>query len=325
MSDDPTPSIELDDVRQAAGRLDGVAHRTPVLTSRRIDDHLDAVVACKAEHLQRVGAFKFRGGYNAIAALAPAARQRGILTYSSGNHAQAVACASALLGTTATIVMPTDAPEVKLAATRGYGATVVTYDRYAEDRRAIVAALAERTGATVIPPYDHADVMAGQGTAALELIEDHGPLDVLVVPIGGGGLIAGCAVAARALLPDIRIVGVEPAGRFAARDAFATGAVVDVPVPTTILDGQQTPEVGRGPLAIMRTHVTEVVGVEDAEVVTAMRLLAQTTKQVVEPSGAAALAAVLAGHVDVRGARVGVVLSGGNVAPARFAELLAGA
>ena len=323
MNDAPTPTIDLDDVRRAAARLDGVAHRTPVLTSRRIDDHLGAVVACKAEHLQRVGAFKFRGGYNAIAALTPAERDRGILTYSSGNHAQAVARAAALLGADATIVMPTDAPDVKLDATRGYGADVVTYDRYTGDRRAIVAGLAERSGATVIPPYDHADVMAGQGTAALELIEDHGPLDVLVVPIGGGGLIAGGAVTARALLPDIRVIGVEPAGRLAARGALDTGEVVQVAVPTTILDGQQTPEVGRGPLAVMRTHVERVVGVEDTEVVAAMRLLAQTTKQVVEPSGAAALAAVLAGHVDVRGARVGVVLSGGNVAPARFAELLA--
>jgi threo-3-hydroxy-L-aspartate ammonia-lyase len=318
-----TPTIDLDDVRRAAARLDGVAHRTPVLTSRRIDDHLGAVVSCKAEHLQRVGAFKFRGGYNAIAALDPAARERGILTFSSGNHAQAVACASALLGADATIVMPTDAPGVKLAATRGYGATVVLYDRYTGDRRAIVAELAERTGATVIPPYDHVDVMAGQGTAALELIEDRGPLDVLVVPIGGGGLIAGCAVAARALVPDIRIIGVEPAGRYAARGALDAGAVVEVDVPTTIMDGQQTPEVGRGPLAIMQEHVHEVVGVEDEEVVAAMRLLAQTTKQVVEPSGAAAFAAVLAGRVEVRGARVGVLVSGGNVAPARFAELLA--
>ena len=318
-----TLPIDLDDIRRAAARLDGVAHRTPVLTSRRIDDHLGAVVAFKAEHLQRIGAFKFRGGYNAIAALDPAARDRGILSFSSGNHAQAVACASTLLGAESTIVMPTDAPAVKLAATRGYGATVVPYDRYTEDRRAIVAELAERTGATVIPPYDHVDVMAGQGTATLELIEDHGPLDVLVVPIGGGGLIAGSAVAARALLPDIRIIGVEPAGRFAARGALDRGDVVQVDVPTTIMDGQQTPEVGHGPLAVMQAHVHEVVGVEDAEVVAAMELLAQATKQVVEPSGAAAFAAVLAGKVEVTGARVGVVLSGGNVAPARFAELLA--
>jgi threo-3-hydroxy-L-aspartate ammonia-lyase len=318
-----TPRIDLDDIRRAARRLQGVAHRTPVLTSRRMDEHLGAAVACKAEHLQRVGAFKFRGGYNAIAALEPAARARGILSFSSGNHAQAVACAAALLGAEATIVMPTDAPEVKLDATRGYGATVVPYDRYTEDRRAIVAELAERTGATVIPPYDDADVMAGQGTAALELIEDHGPLDVLVLPIGGGGLIAGCAVAARALLPDIRIIGVEPAGRYAARGALDAGAVVQVDVPTTIMDGQQTPEVGAGPLAVMQQHVHEVVGVQDSEVVAAMRLLAQATKQVIEPSGAAAFAAVLAGHVEVTGARVGVVLSGGNVAPARFAELLA--
>lgn len=293
-----------------------------MLTSRSLDSRVRARLHLKAEHLQRVGAFKLRGAYNAIAALDPEVRARGIVAFSSGNHAQAVACAAGLLGVPATIVMPTDAPSVKLAATRGYGAEVILYDRYTQDRRAIGREIAAERGATVVPPYDHPDVMAGQGTVALELLEEVPDLDLLVVPVGGGGLLSGCAVAARALAPGIELVGVEPAERLAARDALAAGEVVEVEVPRTILDGQQTPEIGHAPLAVLAALVDRVIGVTDEEVAATVRLLVERTKQVVEPSGASALAAVLAGHVPVEGRRVGIVLSGGNVAPDLLARIL---
>ncbi len=318
-----TLPLDADDVARAAEQLAGVAHRTPVLTSRRLDDRLGARLHLKAEHLQRVGAFKFRGAYHAVASLTPDERAGGVVAFSSGNHAQAVALAGRLLGVDATIVMPHDAPAVKVEATVGYGAEVVRYDRYAEDRREIGRAVAEERGATVVPPYDHPRLMAGQGTVARELLEDVPDLDVLVVPVGGGGLLGGCAVAARAVAPHLRIVGVEPADRRAARDALTAGHVVEVPVPRTRLDGQQTPEIGERPLAVFQQLVDEVVGVTDDQVAAAMRTLASTIKQLVEPSGASALAAVLSGHLDVQGARVGVVLSGGNVAPDVFAEMVA--
>ena len=317
-----TLPIDADDIARAATRLAGVAHRTPVLTSRRIDAATGGELHLKAEHLQRVGAFKFRGAYNAITALSPEVRARGVVTFSSGNHAQAIALASALHGVPATIVMPTDAPVVKLAATRGYGAEVVTYDRYREDRVAIGQRIAEERGATVIPPFDHPDVMAGQGTVGRELVSQVRGLDLLVVPVGGGGLLSGCAVAVVAALGEVEIVGVEPAGRHAARAAMAAGAVVEVAVPRTLLDGQQTTHVGRRPLAVLRALVDRVVGVTDDEALAALRWLAMTTKQVVEPSGAAGLAAVLAGHIDVTGRRVGVVLSGGNVTPEVLVQAL---
>jgi threo-3-hydroxy-L-aspartate ammonia-lyase len=323
-SDDPLP-IDADDVDRAARVLDGVAHRTPVLTSRHLDAELGASVHCKAEHLQRVGAFKFRGAYHAVHALPPTVRARGVVAFSSGNHAQAIALAAALHDVPATIVMPTDAPAVKLAATRGYGAEVVTYDRYLdEDRAAIGDRLAAERGATVIPPFDHPDVMAGQGTVGLELAAQVAGLDLLVVPIGGGGLLSGCAVAVTAALGDVEIVGVEPAVRRAARDALDRGAVVEVPVPRTVLDGQQTTTVGVRPLAVFRRLVDRVVGVEDDEVLATVGWLATRAKQVVEPSGAAALAAVRAGRLgDVRGRRIGVVLSGGNITPALLQRALA--
>jgi threo-3-hydroxy-L-aspartate ammonia-lyase len=317
-----TPPVTIDDVHTAATRLAGVANRTPVLRSRHLDIKLDARIHLKAEHLQRVGAFKFRGAFNAIAALEEDVRHRGVAAYSSGNHAQAVACAASSLGVPATIVMPHDAPEVKLAATRGYGAEVVGYDRYREDRRAVGERVAAERGATLIPPYDHPDVIAGQGTVALELFEDVPDLDVLVVPTSGGGLLAGCAIAARAANPQVRIVGVEPAGRFAARHALDTGEVVQVPVPDTVLDGQQTEALGHLPLTILLELVDGVVGVDDPAVLATVRTLALRSKQVVEPSGASALAAVLAGAVEVADRNVGVVLSGGNIAPARLAEVL---
>lgn len=317
-------AIDADDIARAAAVLHGVAHRTPVLTSRHLDAEVGASVWCKAEHLQRVGAFKFRGAYHAVHALPPAVRARGVVAFSSGNHAQAIALAAALHEVPATIVMPTDAPPVKLAATRGYGAEVVTYDREREDRAAIGDRLAAERGATVIPPFDHPHVMAGQGTAGLELAEQAGDLDLLVVPIGGGGLLSGCAVAVTAALGAVEIVGVEPAVRRAARDALGGGAVVEVPVPRTVLDGQQTTTVGVRPLAVLRELVDRVVGVEDDEVLATIGWLATRTKQVVEPSGAAALAAVRAGRLgDVRGRRIGVVLSGGNISPAVLQRALA--
>lgn len=278
---------------------------------------------CKAEHLQRVGAFKFRGAYNALASLPDAVRHRGVVAFSSGNHAQAVACAAALHDVPATIVMPHDAPEVKAAATRGYGAEVVGYDRDREDRAAIARRIADERGATLIAPYDHLDVMAGQGTVALELLEEIADLEMLVVPLGGGGLLSGCAIAARGLHPAVTVVGVEPAGRRAGREALAAGAPVEVVVPDTVLDGQRTPNVGARPLAVMTALVDRVVGIDDDPVLDTVRLLAQRTKQVVEPSGASALAAVLHGVVPAVGRRVGVVLSGGNIDPAMLARAVA--
>jgi threo-3-hydroxy-L-aspartate ammonia-lyase len=316
--------VTLADVRRAAAVLEGVAHRTPILTSRTLDRWAGGQLFLKAEHLQRVGAFKFRGAYHALARLGPAERRRGVVAYSSGNHAQAVALAAATLGMPATIVMPTDAPPVKLAATRGYGAEVVTYDRYTEDRVALAGSIAEARGATVLPPFDHPDVIAGQGTAALELLEEVPDLDLLVVPVGGGGLAAGSAVAGRGSRPELEIVGVEPAGRRAARDALARGEVVEVEVPRTLLDGQQTTHIGALPLTLLQALVDRVVGVEDADALATVRTLALRCKQVVEPSGASALAAVLAGTVPAAGRRVGVVLSGGNVAPPLLADALGG-
>lgn len=315
--------IELADVEAAAARLEGVTHRTPVITSRSLDRLLDAQVYCKAENLQRVGAFKLRGAYNAIARLDADDRARGVFAYSSGNHAQAVALAAQLFDIPATLLMPEDAPPVKLAATRGYGADVVTYDRYHQDRDQLGRSLAAERGATLIPPFDHADVMAGQGTVALELLEQAGPLDLLLVPVGGGGLLAGCATVAAALAPGCEVVGVEPAVRTVARRAMATGEVVTEPVPRTIADGQQTTSIGALPLAVLRERVDRIVGVDDAAIRDAMRFLLERCKLVVEPSGASALAAALDGQVQTRGRRVGVVLSGGNVDVGRLHTLLA--
>jgi threo-3-hydroxy-L-aspartate ammonia-lyase len=317
--------VTLADVQRAASRLDGVAHRTPVLTSRTLDRWAGGQLFLKAEHLQRVGAFKFRGAYHALASLAPTRQRRGVVAFSSGNHAQAVALAAATLGMPATIVMPTDAPPVKLAATRGYGAEVVTYDRYTEDRAALATAIADERGATVLPPFDHPHVIAGQGTAALELLEEVPDLDVLVVPVGGGGLAAGSAVAGRGLRPELEIVGVEPAGRRAARAALSGGEVVEVAVPRTVLDGQQTTHIGALPLTLLRALADRVEGVEDADALATVRTLALRCKQVVEPSGASALAAVLAGTVPAAGRRIGIVLSGGNVAPDVLADAVRGA
>jgi threo-3-hydroxy-L-aspartate ammonia-lyase len=315
--------IELDDVRRAAARLDGVAHRTPVVTSRTLDSRTGARVRLKPENLQRVGAFKVRGAYNAVASLAPDERARGVATASSGNHAQALTLAAALHDVPATILMPEDAPVGKVAATEGYGARIVRYDRYSADREALVAELAEHEGLTVVPPYDDERVMAGQGTAALELIEDGGELDLLLVPVGGGGLISGSATAATALCPGCRVVGVEPEVGDDTKRSLAAGERVSVPVQRTIADGQQLETPGELTFPVIRERVAAVETVSDAEIVDAMRFAFERLKLVLEPSGASALAALLAGKIDASGQRTGVILSGGNVDVRRFRELTA--
>jgi threo-3-hydroxy-L-aspartate ammonia-lyase len=301
-----------DDVRAAARVLDGVAHRTPVIRSRTLGKH----VVLKPENLQRGGAFKFRGAYNKIASLP---RRPAVVAYSSGNHAQAVALASSLLGAKATILMPEDAPASKLAATRGYGAEVVSYDRYTGDREALAAALAEELGAEIVPPYDDPLIMAGQGTAALELLEDAGVADTLVVPVGGGGLISGCAAIAKELGVR-RVVGVEPEAGDDWRRSFAAGRIVAIDVPRTIADGLQTHAPGVHPWEVASRLVDEIVTVTDAQIVEAMRFAFERLKLVIEPSGAVGVAAVRAGLVS--GRRIGVIVSGGNVGAARFAELV---
>jgi threonine dehydratase len=318
-------TLSLDDVRAAAERLSGIAHRTPVLTSRTLDERTGSTAFLKAECLQRGGAFKFRGAFNMISSLGPDERVRGVVAYSSGNHAQAVSLAARLLGTSATILMPADTPAAKLDATRGYGAEIVTYDRYTQDREALGAALAaERGGLALVPPYEHPLIMAGQGTAALELLEDVPGLDVLLVPVGGGGLIAGCATAAKALRPGIRVIGVEPEAGDDTRRSLEAGERVRIPVPRTIADGQQADIPGELTFAVNRQVVDTIVTVSDAEILDAMAFLFDRMKLVTEPSGASAAAALLAGRAEAGGARVGVVISGGNVGAARFAELMAG-
>jgi threonine dehydratase len=310
------------DVARAAERIAGVAHRTPVLTSRTADAMTGAKLFFKAENLQRGGAFKFRGAYNAISALPEAVRARGVLSFSSGNHAQAIALASQLLGIPATIVMPSDAPAAKIAATRGYGAEVVLYDRYSQDREALGRELAEPRGMTVIPPFNHPDVIAGQGTLAQELIEEAGPLDVLVACLGGGGQLAGCALAAAALSPGCRVLGVEPEAGNDGQQSFRSGQVVTIPVPRTIADGAQSTALGDLTFAIIRRDVADILTVSDAQLVATMRFFAERMKLLVEPTGCLAAAAVLHGLVDVKAKRVGVVISGGNVDLATFAQLV---
>jgi threonine dehydratase len=316
------PVIELADVQAAAQRLHGVAHRTPVFTSRTLDGLAGASVYVKAECFQRGGAFKFRGAYNKIASLGHDERVRGVLAYSSGNHAQAVAIAARLLGTTATIVMPEDAPAAKLEATRGYGAEIVMYDRFADDREEIGARLAAERGFALVKPYDDPLVMAGQGTVALELLVEVPELDLLITPVGGGGLIAGCATVAKALHPQLRVAGVEPEAGDDTKQSLASGERVNVGVPRTIADGLQTAEPGKLTFAINRELVDEIVTVSDEEIVEAMAFLFDRMKLVVEPSGAVGVAALLNGRL--RGTKVGVVISGGNVGAQRFAELVGG-
>jgi len=313
------------DIERAAARLKGVAHRTPVLTSRTLDAMLGMQVFMKAENLQRMGAFKFRGGYNAVSVLSDAERARGVVAFSSGNHAQAVALAAQLHGCRATIVMPHDAPALKLAATRGYGAEVVIYDRYTQDRAAIAQALVEARGATLIPPFDDLRVMAGQGTAALELIEDAGPLDALIVCAGGGGFLSGCAVAAKHLLPQIRVLGAEPERGNDMQQSLRAGRIVSIEVPRTICDGQQTQAVGKHPFEVIQALVSDVLTATDPGVVDAMRFAFERMKVVLEPSGACALAALMQHRAQFKGQRVGVTLSGGNIGIDRFVALISGA
>jgi threonine dehydratase len=315
--------VSLHDIRDAAHRIEGGVHRTPVLRSRTLDARTGARVYLKAENLQRIGAFKFRGAYNAISQLSPEQLARGIAAYSSGNHAQAVALAARELGSTAVIVMPADTPAAKLDAVRGYGAEIITYDRYTENREQIGAALASSRGLALIPPYEHPHVIAGQGTAALELLDEVGDLDALIVPVGGGGLMAGSATAAKGLQPGIRVVGVEPAAGDDTRQSLAKGERVSIPVPRTIADGQAASTPGELTFSINRHLVDEIVLVSDDEIRDALRFAVDRLKTVLEPSGATGLAALLAGRLDPAPARIGVILSGGNVGAARLAELLA--
>ena len=315
-------AASFDDVRAAAVRLHGVVHRTPVVTSRTLDERTGATVFLKCENLQRMGAFKIRGAYNRLAQLTPAERTGGVVAFSSGNHAQGVALAARLLGVPAVIVMPSDAPEAKLAATCGYGAEVIVYERERMNRHEIAAAVAAERGATLVPPYDDAAIIAGAGTVALELVEDAGPLDVMFVCLGGGGLLAGSCLSAATLSPGVRIYGVEPEAGDDWVRSWQAGEIVSIPVPKTIADGQQTQAPGTLTWPIVRSLATGVVTVSDDEIRSAMRFGFERLKMVFEPSGASALAALLAGRVDVRGARVGVTISGGNVDPRVFASAL---
>ncbi|WP_170316056.1 threo-3-hydroxy-L-aspartate ammonia-lyase [Microvirga calopogonii] len=313
-----------EDVAAAARRIDGVAHRTPVLTSRTADERTGGRLFFKAENFQRGGAFKFRGAYNAIARLSPDARKRGVVAFSSGNHAQAIAYAGQLQEVPTVIIMPQDAPAMKVAATKGYGGEVVLYDRYKEDREAIGRKLSQERGLTLIPPYDHEDVIAGQGTATKELIEEVGPLDMLLVCVGGGGLLAGSALASKALSPDCRIYGVEPEAGNDAQQSFRTGSIVRIPVPATIADGAQTSYVGNKTFPIMRALADDILTVSDAQLVDTMRFFVERMKIVVEPTGCLAAAAALHGIVPCKDKRVGIIISGGNVDPRALAGFLAG-
>jgi threo-3-hydroxy-L-aspartate ammonia-lyase len=301
-----------------------VAHRTPVVTSRNLDERCGARLFIKCENLQRMGAFKFRGAYNFLATLSPQERRNGVVAFSSGNHAQGVALAARLLGMAATIVMPTDAPVVKVAATRGYGAEIVPYERERSHREEIARNVAAERGATLVPPFDDARIVAGAGTAALELLEDAGRLDAIVVPVGGGGLMSGTAIVAHGLEPAIAIYGVEPQAGDDFAQSLRRGERVTIAVPKTIADGLQTTSPGELTFAIAREHVRTIVTVSDEELRQAMRFAFERLKLVVEPSGAAALAALMQGRIpETAGRRVGVIISGGNIDPARYAELIA--
>ncbi|NDZ83010.1 pyridoxal-phosphate dependent enzyme [Streptomyces sp. SID10853] len=316
----PLP-VTLDDIRDAAAQIRGVAHHTPVLRSRTLDRLVGAEVFLKCENFQRIGAFKFRGAYNAASRLSAAQVAKGIAAYSSGNHAQAVALAAKELGTTAVILMPEDTPQSKLDATAGYGAEIVTYDRYTGDRVAIGEALAADRGLALIPPYEHPHIIAGQGTAALELLEETGGLDALVVPVGGGGLMAGSATAAKGLRDRIRVIGVEPEAGDDTKRSLEAGRRVSIPVPRTIADGQAAGIPGELTFSINERLVDGIDLVSDDEIRDAMRFAFERLKIVIEPSGATGLAALLAGRVERLPRRVGVIISGGNIGARRFAEL----
>lgn len=309
-------------VEVAAARIKAFAHRTPVLTSRSANEAAEAELYFKCENFQRVGAFKFRGAYNAIAALSGAQRERGVVTFSSGNHAQAIALAGRLQKVSTTIIMPSDAPEIKVLATKGYGGEVIFYDRYTESREEIGARLAGERGLSLIPPYDHLDVIAGQGTVAKELIEETGPLDVLFVPLGGGGLLAGSALSARALSPKCRIIGVEPEAGNDGQQSFRAGHVIEIPVPRSIADGAIVTHVGAHNFPIIQRNVDDIVTVRDDALVAAMKFFAERMKIVVEPTGCLGAAAVMSKAFHQKGEKIGIILSGGNVDLARYAKFI---
>ncbi len=312
----------FDDVTAASERIKGFAHRTPVMTSRTMNKELGAEVFFKCENLQRMGAFKFRGAFNALSKFDERQRKAGVVAYSSGNHAQAIALSASLLGIPATIVMPNDAPAAKMAATRGYGGKVVNYDRYTEDREQIGRDLAEKHGLTLIPPYDHPDVIAGQGTAAKELFEEVGELDVLFVSLGGGGLLSGSALSTRALSPNCTLYGVEPEAGNDGQQSFRSGAIVHIDTPKTIADGAQTQHLGAFTFEIIRRDVNDILTASDAQLVECMRFFAERMKLVVEPTGCLGIAAARAMASELTGKRVGVMVSGGNVDLNLFSSLL---
>lgn len=314
--------IGIAEVRAAAERLRGVAHRTPVVTSRTLDERAGARVFLKCENLQRIGAFKFRGAYNLIVQLSPEQRARGVVAFSSGNHAQGVALAAQLLGVPATIVMPHDAPASKMAATRGYGATIVEYERAHAHREEIARDLAEKLGATLVPPFDDERIVAGAGTAALELLEDAGTLDAIVVPVGGGGLLGGTSIAAHGVDPNVALYGVEPETGDDFQRSLESGEIVRIDVPKTIADGLQTQAPSALTFGIARSNGVRVVTVSDDELGAATRFVFERLKLVIEPSGGAGVAALLAGRLDLSGKRVGVILSGGNVDAERYRALI---
>ncbi|CAN7151132.1 MULTISPECIES: threo-3-hydroxy-L-aspartate ammonia-lyase [unclassified Variovorax] len=314
----------FEDVAAAAARIEGHAHRTPVLRSRTADEELGAEVFFKCENLQRMGAFKFRGAFNALSKFDERQRRAGVVAFSSGNHAQAIALAARILGMPATIVMPHDAPAAKVAATKGYGGQVVIYDRYRDDREQIGRELAEKHGLTLIPPYDHPDVIAGQGTAAKELFEEVGPLDAFFAPMGGGGLISGSALSTRALSPQCKVYGVEPEAGNDGQQSFRSGEIVHIDTPKTIADGAQTQHLGQHTFPIIRRDVDDVLTASDAQLVEAMRFFASRMKLVVEPTGCLGFAAAREMKAQLRGKRIGVLVSGGNVDVERFGALLAG-
>ncbi len=311
-----------DDVIEAAARIQGVAHRTPVMTSATADAITGAKLSFKCENFQRMGAFKFRGAYNAVAQFSAEQKKRGVVTFSSGNHAQAIALSAKLLGVAAVIVMPKDAPAAKVAATKGYGGEVILYDRYREDREEIGRRLSKERGLTLIPPYDHPHVMAGQGTAAKELLEETGELDYLFVCLGGGGLLSGSALSARALSPQCKVIGVEPEAGNDGQQSFRKGTIVRIDVPQTIADGAMTTHLGEYTFPVIQKHVDDILTVTDQQLIETMKFFAQRMKIVVEPTGCLAAAAAMSGTVPVRGKRVGIIISGGNVDLGRFGTLI---
>ncbi|HEN3479611.1 TPA: threo-3-hydroxy-L-aspartate ammonia-lyase [Yersinia enterocolitica] len=315
-------AICYDDIVQAHQRITGIALKTPVLTSSTANEQTGAQLFFKCENFQHMGAFKFRGAYNALVKLSPQQQAKGVIAFSSGNHAQAIALSARKLGIRAVIVMPKDSPAVKIAATRGYGGEVVLYDRYLEDREAISNKLAQEQGLTLIPPYDYPDVMAGQGTAAKELFEEVGELDVLLVPLGGGGLLSGCATVAKALYPNCQVIGVEPAAGNDGQQSFRSGKIVKIETPVTIADGAQTAALGHYTFPVIQERVDNILTATDDQLISTMKFFTSRMKIVVEPTGCLGAAVAFGDQLDLRGKRVGVIISGGNVDLARLAHFI---